>query len=152
MVVIIMKKIYVQKNLFIFLNINSAIWLVFSIIGGFLLDKEIFILLIFSLFLTLLSLLFLINQIHYDESTIKFKFVAKKLEKRFDDIKEIFYINNGTIGPIVVFNFEKETEGIPINYLDYVKKCKNLDCLYINGISKKDLKLILEKCKCKIIN
>ena len=81
MVVIIMKKIFVQKNFFIFLNINSAIWLVFSILGGFLLDKEIFILLIFSLFLTLLSLLFLINQIHYDENTIKFKFVSKKLEK-----------------------------------------------------------------------
>lgn len=146
-----MRKIYTQKNSFVFINIVSCIWFVFSIIGGIFLGAELLYLLVLSLFFTLFSLLFLANQIHYDDNIIRFKFVMKKMEKRFDDIKEIFYVDNGFASCTVAFNFESETEGIPINYLDYVKKCKNLDCFYVFGISKKDLILLLKNCKCRII-
>lgn len=146
-----MKKIILQKNLFIFINVLSFIMFCFSIIGAIALDIGILYCLFISLFYTLLSLLFLINRIEYNDKIIKFKLVFKKLEANYDEIKEIYMANRGIQGSIVVFNFSCETDGIPINYLDYIKKCKGLNCLYINGINNKDLNGLLKFYKGKII-
>ena len=77
---------------------------------------------IYIIFFTLLSLLFLINRIEYNNQIIKFKLVLKKLETSYDEIKEVYISNRGIQGCIVVFNFSCETDGMPINYFDYIKK------------------------------
>lgn len=146
-----MKKIILQKNLFIYINVLSFIMFCFSIIGSITLDIEILYCLFISLFFTLLSLLFLINRIEYNNQIIKFKLVLKKLETSYDEIKEVYIANRGILGCIVVFNFSYETDGIPNNYLDYIKKCKGLNCIYINGINNKDLNGLLKFYKGKII-
>lgn len=146
-----MKKIILQKNLFIYINVLSFIMFCFSIIGAIALDIEILYCLFISLFFTLLSLLFLINRIEYNDKIIKFKLVLKKVLVKLDEIKEVFILNRGILGCIVVFNFSCETDGIPINYFDYIKKCKGLNCVYINGINNKDLNGLLKFYKGKII-
>lgn len=146
-----MKKIISQKNLLIFINVISFIMFCFSIIGAITLDIEILYCLFISLFFTLLSLLFLINRIEYNDKIIKFKLVLKKLEVNYDEIKEVYILNRLIFGSIVVFNFSRETNGMPINYLDYIKKCKGLNCLYIDGINNKDLNGLLKFYKGKII-
>ena len=146
-----MKKIILQKNLFIYINVLSLIMFCFSIIGALVLDIEILYCLFISLFFTLFSLLFLINKIEYNDKIIKFKLVLKKLEANYDEIKEVYISNRGILGSIVVFNFSCETDDIPINYLDYIKKCNGLNCLYINGINNNDLNGLLKFYKGKII-
>lgn len=146
-----MKKIVLQKNLFIYINVLSFIMFCFSIIGALVLDIEILYCLFISLFFTLLSILFLINRIEYNNQIIKFKLVLKKLETSYDEIKEVYISNRGMLGCIVVFNFSCETDGIPINYLDYINKCKGRNCIYINGINNKDLNGLLKFYKGKII-
>ena len=123
----------------------------FSIIGALVLDIEILYCLFISLFFTLFSLLFLINKIEYNDKIIKFKLVLKKLEANYDEIKEVYISNRGILESIVVFNFSCETDDIPINYLDYIKKCNGLNCLYINGINNNDLNGLLKFYKGKII-
>ena len=146
-----MKKIVLQKNLFIYLNILSFIMFCFSIIGAIAIDIEILFFLFISLLCTLLSFLFLLNRIEYDDNSIKFTLAFKKTKVNFKDIKEVFVLNRGIQGSIVVFNLSCETEGIPINYLHYIKKCKGLNCLYINGIASNDLNDLLKSYKGKII-
>lgn len=150
-----MKKIIIiQKPLFIYMNIVSLIFIIISIIGGIFIDIQMLFLLFFSLFFSLLSVLFLINRIEYDDNTIKFIFILKKLEKKYENIKEIFIKDmnyKGRYGCSVVFNFECQTENESISYFNYIKKCKGLDAFCVNGILKKDLLPIISKCNCRII-
>lgn len=146
-----MKKIILQKNVFIYINVLSLIMFCFSIIGAIAIDIEILYCLFISLFFTLLSLLLLINRIEYNDKIIKFKLVLKKLEANYDEIKEVYITYRWMLGCIVVFNFSCETDGIPINYLNYIKKCKGLNCIYINGINNKDFNGLLKFYKGKII-
>ena len=146
-----MNKIIVGKNTIIFINIMSLIVALFSLITALTLDVEMLYLLFLSLFLTLLSLLFLINRIEYNENIIKFKFVLKKFESTFDDIKEIFLVNQGITGYNVVFNFETNIEGEIYSYFEYIKKCKNLNCFFVSGVSKKDLNKFLKNYKGRIL-
>ena len=146
-----MNKIIVGKNTIIFMNVVSLIIALFSIITALTLEVEMLYLLLMSLFFSLLSLLFLINKIEYNENTIKFIFVLKKFESTFDDIKEVFIVNQGITGYNVAFNFETNVEGEVYSYFEYIKKCKNLNCFYVSGISKKDLNKFLKNYKGKIL-
>ena len=137
-----MKKIIVGKNTIIFMNVMSLIVALSSIIGALTIDVTMLILLLLPLCLSLLSLLFLTNRIEYNEKIIKFKFVLKKFESTFDDIKEVFIVNQGMTGYNIAFNFESNIEG---------DVCKNLNCFYVSGISKKDLSKFLENYKGKIL-
>ena len=137
-----MKKIIVGKNTIIFMNVMSLIVALSSIIGALTIDVTMLILLLLPLCLSLLSLLFLTNRIEYNEKINKFKFVLKKFESTFDDIKEVFIVNQGMTGYNIAFNFESNIEG---------DVCKNLNCFYVSGISKKDLSKFLENYKGKIL-
>lgn len=104
-----MKKIYAQKKLFIFLNSFSFFFCVIGLYGGFTTDKSMFYLLLVSLGLSILSLLFLINRICYNDEEIRFSFIYRKATFKFNDIKEVFVQYNLVSGMKVIFNFEKET-------------------------------------------
>lgn len=106
-----MKKIIVGKNTIIFMNVMPLIVALFSIIGALTIDVTLLILLLLPLCLSLLSLLFLTNRIEYNEKIIKFKFVLKKFESSFDDIKEVLIVNQGITGYNIAFNFESNIEG-----------------------------------------
>ncbi len=146
-----MKKIIVGKNTIIFMNVMPLIVALFSIIGALTIDVTMLILLLLPLCLSLLSLLFLTNRIEYNEKIIKFKFVLKKFESTFDDIKEVLIVNQGITGYNIAFNFESNIEGDVYSYFEYIIKCKNLNCFYVSGISKKDLSKFLENYKGKIL-
>lgn len=146
-----MKKIIVGKNTIIFMNVMPLIVALFSIIGALTIDVTMLILLLLPLCLSLLSLLFLTNHIEYNEKIIKFKFVLKKFESTFDDIKEVLVVNQGITGYNIAFNFESNIEGDVHSYFEYIIKCKNLNCFYVSGISKKDLSKFLENYKGKIL-
>lgn len=145
-----MKKIIVGKNTIIFMNVMPLIVALFSIIGALTIDVTMLILLLLPLCLSLLSF-FLTNRIEYNEKIIKFKFVLKKFESTFDDIKEVLIVNQGIIGYNIAFNFESNIEGDVYSYFEYIIKCKNLNCFYVSGISKKDLSKFLENYKGKIL-
>lgn len=145
-----MKKIIVGKNTIIFMNVMSLIVALFSIIGALTIDVTMLILLLLPLCLSLLSF-FLTNRIEYNEKIIKFKFVLKKFESTFDDIKEVLIVNQRITGYNIAFNFESNIEGDVHSYFEYIIKCKNLNCYYVSGISKKDLSKFLENYKGKIL-
>lgn len=105
-----MKKIIVGKNTIIFMNVMPLIVALFSIIGALTIDVTMLILLLLPLCLSLLSF-FLTNRIEYNEKIIKFKFVLKKFESTFDDIKEVLIVNQGITGYNIAFNFESNIEG-----------------------------------------
>ena len=83
-----MKKIYAQKKLFIFLNLFSFFFGVIGLYGGFTTDKSMFYLLFVSLGLSILSLLFLINKICYNDEEIRFSFIYRKAT--VDDLNRIW--------------------------------------------------------------
>lgn len=148
-----MIKIYVQKKMFIFMNIMSLFILGFGIIGAFTIDKSMFYLLFVSLGFSILSLMFLINKIYYNDEKIRFACIYKKETVRYEDIKEIFIEYDLIVGGKVIFNLENCIDGDFNYYMEYVKRCKNLNIkntVFLGGISKKDLKKLLVYCKCKI--
>lgn len=147
-----MKRIFAQKSLFYFLNGISLLVAIFSICGGCMIDRTMFYLLFISLFFTLLSLLSLINRIYFSESDIEFRFIARKLSIKFDDIKEI-YIHEDLINTRVIFNFERELDHHCISFYEYSRRCMETGItrsLCIGGITRKDLKKILQNYKGKI--
>ena len=85
-----MKKIYAQKKLFIFMNFFSVFFLIIGLYGGITADPSMFYILFVSLGLSLLSLLFLVNRIYYNDSEIKFVFIYRKVTVSYNQIKEIF--------------------------------------------------------------
>lgn len=147
-----MKKIYAQKKLFLFINFFSIFFLVIGLLGGIMIDTSMFGLLFFSLGLLLLSLLFLIKKIYYDETTIYFSFTRNKLKVKYDDIKEIFVEYDFISGAMVVLNLEKKTNSPCHKYADYAEICRKdniKNTIFISGISKKDLDALLKGCSCK---
>ena len=60
--------------------------------------------------LSLLSLLFLVNRIYYNDSEIKFVFIYRKVTVSYNQIKEIFVQRDLIYGTKVIFNLEKETK------------------------------------------
>lgn len=148
-----MKKIYAQKRAFIFVNIFSLFLFIIGIYGGFIKDSSVFYSLFVSLGLFLLSLLFLINRIYYNDKEIKFKFIYRKISLTYEDIKEIFIQTDFIYGTKVIFNFEKETDEICFDYLEYTKilKKNNIkNTIFMIGTSKKELDKILLHCNCKL--
>ena len=146
-----MKKIYAQKKLFIFLNSFSFFFCVIGLYGGFTIDKSMFYLLFISLGLSILSLLFLINKIYYNDEEIRFSFIYSKRTFKFNDIKEVFVQYDLVAGMKVIFNFEKETDRNCYDYLEYTRKLKKeniKNTIYFIGGSKKDIEELLAKCHC----
>ena len=146
-----MKKIYAQKKLFIFLNSFSFFFCVIGLYGGFTIDKSMFYLLFISLGLSILSLLFLINKIYYNDEEIRFSFIYSKRTFKFNDIKEVFVQYDLVAGMKVIFNFEKETDRNCYDYLEYTRKLKKeniKNAIYFIGGSKKDIEELLAKCHC----
>ena len=99
-----MKKIILQKNLFIYLNILSFIMFCFSIIGAIAIDIEILFCLFISLLCTLLSFLFLLNRIEYDDNSIKFTLAFKKTKVNFKDFPNDIDYETGCLmlGDIII--------------------------------------------------
>ena len=144
-----MKKIYAQKNMFLFMNFFSAFFLAIGIYGGIVLDKSWFQILFVSLGLTILSLLFLVNRLYYNENEIKFSFIYKKATIKYEDIKEVFVEQSFIIGAKIIFNFDKKTSKKCYDYLEYNKICKEeniKNTICIIGMAKKDLKALLKYC------
>ncbi len=133
------------------MNFFCVLFIAIAIYGGIAIDKSWFYILFFALGLFVLSLMFLINKIYYDENTIKFSCIYNKSTIKYDDIKEIFIQYDVITGSKVVFNLEKETNIDCYNYLQYIKLCKKeniKNTIFIVGISKKDLNAILKYCNC----
>lgn len=146
-----MKKIYVQKNMFLFMNFFSTFFLAGGLYGGIVLDKSWFQVLFVSLGLSILSLLFLVNQLYYDENKIKFSFIYKKVTVKYEDIKEIFVDDSFIIGAKIIFNLDKKIGKTCCDYLEYTKICKKENIKNIIGtigMNKKDLKALLKYCNC----
>ena len=83
-----MKRIYVQKRMFFFMNFFVILFALLGILGG-LRDKSLFNLLWVSLGLFTLSLFMLINRVFYDEKIVRFRFIYRKATISYEDIKEI---------------------------------------------------------------
>ena len=148
-----MKRIFAQKGLFYFMNGTSLVFAVLSIIGGFKNDSSWFYLFFVSLCLSSLSLIFLINRIYFNETCIEFRFIAKKLKIKFDDIKEIYVYEQLLTGPQVIFNFEKELGYHCDTIYEYTRGCtkagiKNILCAA--GMTRKDCKKIMQNYNGKI--
>ena len=149
-----MKKIYVQKRMFFFMNFFVILMALAGILGG-LRDKSFFNLLWVSLGLFILSLFMLINRVFYNEKIVNFRFIYRKATISYEDIKEIVVDYDLMQGYRVICNLERETNVVYCNYFEYVKKCKELNIkntFYFIGITKKDLESFLSNYDGKIIN
>ena len=149
-----MKKIYVQKRMFFFMNFFVILMALAGILGG-LRDKSFFNLLWVSLGLFILSLFMLINRVFYNEKIVNFRFIYRKATISYEDIKEIVVDYDLMQGYRVICNLERETNVVYCNYFEYVKKCKELNIkntFYFIGITKKDLECFLSNYDGKIIN
>lgn len=148
-----MKKIYAQKKLFVFLNFVSVFFLIIGLYGGITADQSMFYILFVSLGLSLLSLLFLVNRIYYNDSEIMFVFIYRKVTVSYNQIKEIFVRRDYIYGTAVIFNLEKETKEECFDYLGYTRITKKngiKNIIYMIGISIKDFENIIKHCNCKI--
>ena len=149
-----MKKIYVQKKMFFFMNFFVILIALLGVLGG-LRDKSLFNLLWVSLGLFILSLFLLINRVFYNEKIVNFSFIYRKATISYEDIKEIVVDYDLIQGCRVIFNLERETNIVYCNCFEYVKKCKELNIkktIYFIGITKKDLESFLSNYDGKIIN
>ncbi|MBQ3042017.1 MAG: hypothetical protein IJD47_02350 [Clostridia bacterium] len=117
-----MKKLYIQKDMFWFLNILSIISFLATLITGLIVENK-FYLSIPSLILTPLSFLHLINKIYYDDKQIKVAFVSRKVTINIDDIQEVF-VGKAHKTTMVVINYDKKVETPCENYWQYVKEVK----------------------------
>ena len=147
-----MKKIYAQKQMFLFMNCFSALFLVLGLYGGLTVDKSWLYILFLSLLLLLLSTMFLINRIYYDKNYVKFSFIYRKETVKYEDIKEIYVQYNLFTGAQVIFNLDKKVEGEASSYLEYSKTCKkeNIKNIFFTvGLSRKDLFELLQHCHCE---
>ena len=82
-----MQKIYAQRNLLFFLIFLALLFTVAGILGAIFTNlKYLFMLLGSCLFLALIPLL-LYNKIYYNEEKIKFHFLIRKLELKWEDVK-----------------------------------------------------------------
>ena len=135
-----MKKIYVQKFLFYFMIIMGSIFSLFSIIGGLLIEKALFIILIIGGFFIGLSFLFKINKIIIYEDKIKFHLAMLKREINYVDIKQV--VVYGTNKPMFLIINLSEKLNINVTYAEYIKESKTNgnDCIYLmlQGMMKKD--------------
>lgn len=148
-----MKMIYVQKRMFILVNLFSLFFLLVGLYGGLTVDKSWMDLLFVSLGLSILSLLFLINKVCYNSEEIKFSLIYRKDTYKYEDIKEVFVQYDLIIGMKVIFNFEKETDENCYDYLEYTKNLKrenikNTTC-FVGG-SKNEIEQLLKHCNCPI--
>lgn len=148
-----MKRIFAQKSLCYFLNGMSLFVAIFSIYGGFIIDSTMFYLLFMSLFFSLLSLLSLINRIYFNETCIEFRFIARKLTIKFNDIKEIYVNKDLIFGTQVIFNFERELGYHCNSFYEYNRGCVVAGIthsLFIIGITRRDFKKIMQNYNGKI--
>jgi hypothetical protein len=74
-----------------------------------------------------LSLFRLITRVFYDEKIVRFNFIYRKATISYEDIKEIFIEYDLIKGYSVICNLETEINCNCRNYLEYVKKCKELN-------------------------
>ena len=149
-----MKRIYVQKRMFFFMNFFVILFALLGVLGG-LRDKSLFNLLWVSLGLFTLSLFMLINRVFYDEKIVRFNFIYRKATISYEDIKEIFIEYDLIKGYSVICNLETEINCNCRNYLEYAKKCKELNIkntFYFSGITEKDLERFLSNYHGKIKN
>ena len=148
-----MKKIYAQKKLFVFLNFFSVFLLIIGLYGGITADPSMFYILFVSLGLSLLSLLFLVNRIYYNDSEITFVFIYRKVTVSYNQIKEIFVERELISGTKVIFNLEKETKEECFDYLGYtriIKKNGIKNTIFMIGMSIKDFENKIKHWNCKI--
>ena len=148
-----MKKIYAQKQLFLFMNGFSILFAILGLIGGLTKDNSFFQILIIPPCLTLLSLTMLINKIYYNETQIRFSFISRKTTINFSDIQEIYIQRSAplSLATPVIINFDKKVS-VPCNdYFQYIKllKKENIkNTIFLTGITKKDLNKLLKYCNC----
>lgn len=148
-----MKKIYVQKQVFLALNMLSLLSVAIGLYGGIMIEKNYYYLLIMAGVISLVSLLALMNKIYYDASVVKFSLMFKKETVKHGDIKEIFIQRSFLYGTLVVFNLESKLNGECFDCLEYITNCRKANIkniVYIMGIPKKDLAGLLQYCRCDI--
>ncbi len=146
-----MKKIYAQKRMFLFINFFSIFFAFLGLYGGIEVDKSWFSVLFISLGLSIVSMVFLINKIYYDENTIKLSFVYRKTTVKYDDVKEIFVEYDFITGAKFILNLEKKTNANCYDYFEYAKMCKKeniKNLIHIVGISKRELDVLLKHFDC----
>lgn len=146
-----MKKFYIQKDMFWFLNILSIISFLATLITGLVVENK-FYLSIPSLILTPLSFLHLINKIYYDDKQIKVAFVSRKVTINIDDIQEVF-VGKARNVTMVVINYDKKVETPCENYWQYAKEVKKAGItrtIVFGGGFKKDLRKFLQCLNCEI--
>lgn len=143
-----MKVLYCQKSFIIFLNTIAIILAVFGIMFSlFTEDYSALNVLFVSGGYSLLSLLFLVNKMYYNNSVIEFRAVRTRKIIDFCDIKEIYYSRDIIQGCTVIFNFSKAVSTYCNSQLHYQKECKRLgivDTFYIVGMTYKDLNKLLD--------
>ena len=105
-----MKKIYVQKKMFILMNLISLFFVLVGLYGGFTTDKSMFYLMFISLGLSILSLLFLIDKILYNDEEIRFSFIYRKATYRYKDIKKVFIKYDLISRMKEIFKIKKKTD------------------------------------------
>lgn len=148
-----MKKIYVQKRKYIFVNSIGILFLAIALYGGIAIDKSMFFLAFVSLGLFFLSLLFLVNKIYYDQQTIRFSLTNKKITINYEDIKEAFVQYDAIVGAHVIINLEQKTDGQCSRISEYTQLCRAQNISHtisIVGVTKKDLSDLMMNCSCEI--
>lgn len=148
-----MKKIYVQKRMFILMNLFSLVFALVGLCDGLFVDKSFLYLLFVSLGLSVLSLLFLINKICYTNEEIIFSFIYKKTVCKYQDVKEVFLQYDLMVGMKVIFNLGKQTDENCFDYLEYTKILKRENIKnYVGfvGGSKREIEQLLKRCHCPI--
>ena len=149
-----MQKIYAQRNLLFFLIFLALLFTVAGILGAIFTNlKYLFMLIGSCLFLALIPLL-LYNKIYYNEEKIKFHFLIRKLELKWDDVKEISLKKDFLLGYDVIFNFSEATNEEFNSFYEYGEFCieYQYDTLYVTCVNKKDIAKLLENYKGKIVN
>lgn len=148
-----MKLIFVQKKIFIFVFSFSLLFASLGLYGGLFRHESFFSMLYVALGLFVLSFVFLMNRISFDNEKIVFKCIYRKGTVRIEEIKEIFVEYGLLNGGQMIINFEKEVGCDCCSYTEYHKKCKELkikDYTFLFGIAKKDMLKLLSVCKGKI--
>ena len=156
-----MKRIFVQKTLFLYTSILSALLIALGVLCGMHADKSLFGLAAVGAILFLVSLSMLVNRIYYDRERIKVKFISINADILYSEIKEIYVEKLSPFGVKMViscdeeisFTNEKGELVFPPRMIDYQKefsKRRLRDGIFFEGISRKDARRLIENYSGKI--